>query len=146
MYKHIGKIARKQQVACYRVYDIDLPEFPFIIDVYKDCIYVAEYKSKHKLTDEEYTEWLETSLQIIQQVFCVDEKHVFLKLRERQKGERQYTKLTQEKREMIVDENGLSFIVNLSDYLDTGLFLDHRITRQIIREMAGGKRVLNLFS
>ncbi len=146
MYKHIGKIARKQQVACYRVYDIDLPEFPFIIDVYKDCIYVAEYKSKHKLTDEEYTEWLETSLQIIQQVFCVDEKHVFLKLRERQKGERQYTKLTQEKREMIVDENGLSFIVNLSDYLDTGLFLDHRITRQIIREIAGGKRVLNLFS
>lgn len=146
MYKHIGKLARKQQLACYRVYDIDLPEFPFIIDVYKDCIYVAEYKSKHKLTEDAYTEWLDTSLQIIQQVFEVDKKHIFLKLRERQKGERQYTKLNQEKKEMIVDENGLSFIVNLSDYLDTGLFLDHRITRQKVREIAGGKRVLNLFS
>ncbi len=146
MYKHIGKTARKQHLSCYRVYDIDLPEFPFIIDVYKDCIYVAEYKSKHKLTDEEYTEWLETSLQIIQEVFGVDEKHVFLKLRERQKGEQQYTKLNQEKKEMIVDENGMSFIVNLSDYLDTGLFLDHRITRQMVKEMAAGKRVLNLFS
>ncbi len=146
MYKHIGKTARKQHLSCYRVYDIDLPEFPFIIDVYKDCIYVAEYKSKHKLADEEYTEWLETSLQIIQEVFGVDEKHVFLKLRERQKGEQQYTKLNQEKKEMIVDENGMSFIVNLSDYLDTGLFLDHRITRQMVKEMAAGKRVLNLFS
>ncbi|MFN8237413.1 MAG: class I SAM-dependent methyltransferase [Chitinophagales bacterium] len=146
VYKHIGKTARKQHLSCYRVYDIDLPEFPFIIDVYKDCIYVAEYKSKHKLADEEYTEWLETSLQIIQEVFGVDEKHVFLKLRERQKGEQQYTKLNQEKKEMIVDENGMSFIVNLSDYLDTGLFLDHRITRQMVKEMAAGKRVLNLFS
>lgn len=146
MYKRIGKLARKQQLACYRVYDIDMPEFPFIVDVYKDCIYVAEYKSKHKLSEEEYSDWLDTSLQIIQQVFEVGRKHIFLKLRERQKGERQYSKLNQEKKEMIVDENGLSFIVNLSDYLDTGLFLDHRITRQKVREIANGKRVLNLFS
>ncbi|MFM2284084.1 MAG: hypothetical protein RL222_1588, partial [Bacteroidota bacterium] len=61
-------------------------------------------------------------------------------------GEQQYSKLNQEKRELIVDENGLSFIVNLSDYLDTGLFLDHRITRQKVREMAESKRVLNLFA
>jgi 23S rRNA (cytosine1962-C5)-methyltransferase len=127
VYKHIGKIARKQQLACFRVYDVDLPEFPFIIDVYKDLVYVAEYKSKHKLSEEEYELWLTTSLEIIQQVFGVEKENVFLKLRERQKGEQQYSKLNQQKKELIVDENGLSFIVNLSDYLDTGLFLDHRL-------------------
>lgn len=146
VYKHIGKIARKQNLACFRVYDIDLPEFPFIIDVYKDMIYVAEYKSKHKLSEEDYETWLNTSLEIIQQVFGVEKDNVFLKLRERQKGEQQYSKLNQEKKELIVDEHGLSFIVNLSDYLDTGLFLDHRLTRQKVKELAKDKRVLNLFS
>lgn len=176
VYKHIGKIARKQNLACFRVYDRDLPEFPFIIDVYKDMIYVAEYKSKHKLSEEDYEIWLNTSLEIIQQIFEVEKDNVFLKLRERQKGDQQYTKLNQEKKELIVDEtsmqylytktidtnieilstpiknntdaekNSLSFIVNLSDYLDTGLFLDHRITRQIVKEIAKNKRVLNLFS
>jgi len=146
VYKHIGKIARKQNLACFRVYDIDLPEFPFIIDVYKDMIYVAEYKSKHKLTEEDYDTWLNTSLEIIQEVFEVEKENVFLKLRERQKGEQQYAKLNKEKKELIVDENGLSFIVNLSDYLDTGLFLDHRLTRQKVKEIAKDKSVLNLFS
>ncbi len=146
VYKHIGKIARKQQLACFRVYDVDLPEFPFIIDVYKDLVYVAEYKSKHKLNEEEYEGWLTTSLEIIQKVFGVEKENVFLKLRERQKGEQQYSKLKQEKKELIVDENGLSFIVNLSDYLDTGLFLDHRLTRKMVKEMSDGKRVLNLFA
>jgi len=146
VYKHIGKIARKQNLACFRVYDVDLPEFPFIIDVYKDLVYVAEYKSKHKLSEEDYETWLNTSLEIIQEVFGVEKENVFLKLRERQKGEQQYSKLNQEKKELIVDEHGLSFIVNLSDYLDTGLFLDHRLTRQKVKEIASGKRVLNLFS
>ena len=144
--KHLSKIARKQQITCYRVYNVDLPEFPFIIDVYKDNVYVAEYKSKHKLSEDAYIEWLETSLQIIQTVLNVTTDKIFLKLRERQKGEQQYLKLKQDKKELIVDENGLSFIVNLSDYLDTGLFLDHRITRKIVREIAKEKRVLNLFS
>lgn len=176
VYKHIGKIARKQNLSCFRVYDVDLPEFPFIIDVYKDMIYVAEYKSKHKLSEEDYDTWLTTSLEIIQEVFEVEKENVFLKLRQRQKGDQQYDKLNQEKKELIVDEismqylytkcvndkfeilatpiknvdvlekNTLSFIVNLSDYLDTGLFLDHRITRQIVKEISNKKRVLNLFS
>lgn len=146
VYKHIGKIARKQNLACFRVYDVDLPEFPFIIDVYKDMIYVAEYKSKHKLSEEDYEIWLNTSMEIIQEVFGVEKDNIFLKLRERQKGEQQYSKLNKEKKELIVDENGLAFIVNLSDYLDTGLFLDHRLTRQKVKEISKGKRVLNLFS
>jgi 23S rRNA (cytosine1962-C5)-methyltransferase len=128
------------------VYAVDLPEFPFIIDVYKDCIYVAEYKSRHKLSEEEYISWLETSMEIIEKVFSTDSDHIYLKVRERQKGEKQYEKFSHSKKEMIVDENGLSFIVNLSDYLDTGLFMDHRITRQMVREISSGRRVLNLFA
>ncbi|HQV77267.1 MAG TPA: class I SAM-dependent methyltransferase [Chitinophagales bacterium] len=146
VYKHLSKIARKQQVSCYRLYQVDLPEFPFIIDVYKDCVYVAEYKSKHKLSEEEYKRWLTISMEIIESVLDVNTENVFLKLRERQKGEQQYHKLNKAKTELIVQENGMSFIVNLSDYLDTGLFLDHRITRQKIKEIATEKRVLNLFS
>lgn len=146
VYKHNSKLARKQNISCYRVYNIDLPEFPFIIDVYKDSIYVAEYKSKHKLSELEYFEWMNISIEIIKNLFKINKEQLFLKLRERQKGEQQYTKLKQEKKELIVEENGLKFIVNLSDYLDTGLFLDHRITRQIVRELANDKRVLNLFA
>lgn len=146
VYKHLSKIARKQQVVCYRIYNVDLPEFPFIIDVYKDCVYVSEYKSKHKLSDEDYKNWLDTSIQIIHEILEVDTSKIYLKLRERQKGKQQYEKIEQTKSEMIVPENGLSFIVNLSDYLDTGLFLDHRLTRQKVREIATGKKVLNLFA
>ncbi len=146
VFKHLSKIARKQQIACYRIYNVDLPEFPFMIDVYKDCVYVSEYKSKHKLSDEKYKNWLDTSIQIIQEILEVDASKIYLKLRERQKGNQQYEKIEQTKSEMIVQENGLSFIVNLSDYLDTGLFLDHRMTRQKVREMAAGKNVLNLFA
>lgn len=146
VFKHLSKIARKQNISCYRIYNVDLPEFPFIIDIYKDCVYVAEYKSKHKLTEDDYKQWLQVSLDIIQRVFEISDDNLFLKLRERQKGEQQYTKLLHQKKELIVDENGLSFIVNLSDYLDTGLFLDHRTTRQMVREISEGKRVLNLFA
>lgn len=146
VFKHISKQAQKQQISCYRIYDRDLPEFPLIIDVYKDCLYVSEYKSKHKLSDEDYSAWLSGSLEIVSKITGIDKEHIFIKTRERQKGEKQYTKVNQQKTELIVNENGMSFIVNLSDYLDTGLFLDHRITRKMIKEMATGKRVLNLFS
>jgi len=108
--KHNAKTAHKQHISCYRVYEIDLPEFPFIIDVYKDCIYVSEYKSKHKLSDTEYLLWFDTSLEIIAKVFKVDKSHIFVKLRERQKGEQQYTKINQVKKEMIVDE--IWYIIN----------------------------------
>ena len=146
VFKHISKQAQKNNISCYRIYDRDLPEFPLIIDIYKDCVYVAEYKSKHKLSEEDYQIWLNESLEIIASVLAVAKDHIFIKKRERQKGEQQYSKLNQQKTELIVNENGMSFIVNLSDYLDTGLFLDHRITRQMIKDIASDKRVLNLFA
>ena len=146
MYRHRSKQARRLQVSCYRVYDLDIPEFPFAIDIYEDKLYVAEYKRNHTLTEEEYETWFEESLQVMQEVLGIADENIFVKQRQRKQGRQgQYEKVDSTKNEFIVEENGLKFLVNLSDYLDTGLFLDHRTTRQMVREKSEGSRVLNLF-
>jgi 23S rRNA (cytosine1962-C5)-methyltransferase len=146
VYRHRSKLARRQQVSCYRVYDNDLTEFPFAIDIYEDKLYVAEYKRNHTLTEEEYEAWLEESLLVMEEVLSIPQENIFIKQRQRKQGRHgQYEKTGTERNEFTVMEHGLKFRVNLSDYLDTGLFLDHRITRQMVREQSEGKRVLNLF-
>lgn len=146
VYKHRSRLARRQGISCYRLYDRDLPEFPLIIELYGPGVYVAEYRSSHKLSDEEYEEWLHESLEVISDVLGVEKELLFCKRRERKAGRRgQYLKTGNARQEYVVEEAGLNFIVNLSDYLDTGLFLDHRITREMVRKGAAGKKVLNLF-
>lgn len=146
VFRHIGKQARRQQISCYRLYDHDIPEFPFIIEFYEENIYVSEYKRQHGLEENEHEQWLATCIKIMVDVLSVKPENVFLKVRQRKMGRQgQYQKLTNEKSEFIVQENGLKFIINLSDYLDTGLFLDHRITRKMIMDTSYGKKVLNLF-
>ena len=99
------------------------------------------------MTEEEHDEWMEQSLLVISEVMTVAKQNIFLKLRQRKAGRLgQYQKLNDAQHEFIVWENGLKFIVNLSDYLDTGLFLDHRVTRQKVREQSLKKKVLNLFA
>jgi len=147
VFRHLGKLAKRQGINCYRVYDHDLPEFPFCIEFYDDKLYIAEYKRRHGMTEDEHDEWMEKSIGIISEVLSVNKENIFLKLRQRKPGRLgQYQKVQEVQHEFIITENGLKFIVNLSDYLDTGLFLDHRITRQMVREQSKGKRVLNLFS
>ena len=98
------------------------------------------------MSDDEHEQWLQHSLQTMSEVLEVQRKNIILKRRQRKAGRQgQYQRLESEKEEFIVRENGLQFIVNLTDYLDTGLFLDHRVTRQLVREEAANKRVLNLF-
>lgn len=146
VYKHISKLARKQEIACYRIYDHDLPEFPFAIEVYKDVVHAAEYKRKHGMQDEEHDAWLQACKETIAKVLEMSVDSIFMKVRQRKAGRQgQYEKFGEEKVERIVLEGGLNFIINLTDYLDTGLFLDHRITRNMVREECKGKRVLNLF-
>ena len=146
MYKHYSKTARRQDIACYRFYDHDLPEFPFAIDIYKDVVHAAEYKRKHGMEDEEHDAWLNACKEVIAQVLEIEPSVVFMKQRQRKTNRQgQYEKFAEQKVERIVPENGLSFIINLTDYLDTGLFLDHRITRNMVREDVKDKRVLNLF-
>jgi 23S rRNA (cytosine1962-C5)-methyltransferase len=146
VHRHRSKQAKRQNISCYRLYENDIPEFPFAIDIYGDKLYVAEYKRNHNLSEEEYEQWFENSLQVIQEVLAIDPENIFIKQRQRKAGRQgQYEKIDSTKNEFIVEENGLKFRVNLSDYLDTGLFLDHRITRQMVRENSAGKHVLNLF-
>ncbi len=147
VWRHLARQAKRQAVSCYRVYDHDLPEFPFCIEFYDDKLYVAEYKRQHGMSEEEHDDWMEKSLLVITEVLGIAKENIFLKLRQRKPGRLgQYQKYGEVQHEFVVEENGLKFIVNLSDYLDTGLFLDHRITRQMLREKSNGKRVLNLFA
>ena len=147
VFRHLDKQAKRLGVSCYRLYDHDLPEFPFCIEFYDDKLYLAEYKRRHGMTEEEHDEWMEESLKVIMVVLGVSETNIFLKLRQRKPGRLgQYQKIDKVKHEFIVPENDLKFIVNLSDYLDTGLFLDHRITRQMVGEQSRHKKVLNLFA
>jgi 23S rRNA (cytosine1962-C5)-methyltransferase len=147
VYRHLGKQARRQGIACYRIYDHDLPEFPLCIELYGEKLYVAEYKRYHGMTEEEHDNWMEHTLGVIGDVLGVDKANIFLKLRQRKPGRLgQYQKYDAVQHEFVVEESGLKFIVNLSDYLDTGLFLDHRLTRQQVQSQSKGMRVLNLFA
>jgi len=147
VYRHLGKQAKRMAITCYRLYDHDLPEFPFCIEVYEQNVYVAEYKRRHGLSEAEHDEWIEKSVDVVCEILKAKKENIFLKLRQRKPGRLgQYQKVGEVRSEFIVEENGLKFIVNLSDYLDTGLFLDHRVTREKVKADAKDKKVLNLFS
>jgi len=146
VYRHLHKQARRQNISCYRLYDRDLPEFPLTIELYENNIYLAEYRSKHNLTDEEYQQWLDGCLTVISEVMELPPENIYTKERKRKEGRLdQYQRVGAEQDFFVVKEGGLFFKVNLSDYLDTGLFLDHRITRSMVKEKSAGKKVLNLF-
>lgn len=147
VFRHLSKTARKQNVSCYRIYDHDLPEFPFSIELYEDKLYIAEYKRNHNLTQETHQHWIKQSLKVVSEILQIPAENIFIKLRQRKPGRQgQYQKSDTAQNEFIVQENSLKFIINLSDYLDTGLFLDHRITRKMVMEESKEKRVLNLFA
>jgi 23S rRNA (cytosine1962-C5)-methyltransferase len=147
VYKHKAKQAKRLQVSCYRIYDHDLTEFPLCIELYEDKIYLAEYLRRHGMTDDDHDAWLLNCQEVISDVTGVAMENMYVRQRKRMshRGEDQYEKMDTRQEYFTVLENGLKFQVNLTDYLDTGLFLDHRTTRQMIRDLANGKRVLNLF-
>ena len=147
-YKHRLKQAKRLNVTCWRLFDRDLPEFPICIEIYEDYIYIAEYSRRHNLTDEEHAEWFEACKRVVAEMTGVPIQNMFLRLRKRMSHkEDQYEKEAEvtESKIITVQENGLKFIVNLTDYLDTGLFLDHRLTRQMVQAESKEKNFLNLF-
>jgi 23S rRNA (cytosine1962-C5)-methyltransferase len=151
VYAHRRKKAKQQQVSCYRLYDLDLPEFPFAIDLYQGLdathVHVAEYQRNHTLSEEDHQQWLTASREVISEALGVAVDQVHLKYRSVITDRReQYSHFNQSKSTAVVQEHGARFLVNLSDYLDTGLFLDHRPTRLLVREQSRGKNVLNLFA
>lgn len=146
VFRILKKQAKQQGVSCYRLYDRDLPEFPLIIDVYGENVLVTEYRSNHRLSEDEYDRWLEDSLEVVRHVLAKTEDQLYLKERKRKENRQdQYQKTDDRKQFFEVEEGGLKFTINLTDYLDTGLFIDHRITRDMVRKAAEGKKVLNLF-
>lgn len=137
---------KKEAVSCYRIYDKDIPEIPLVIDIYGDYLHAAAYRTFANEEEQAYQEALLFLLHELGTALQIPPDKIILKTRKRQKGLQQYEKVSQNKVEFPVTENGLHFWINLSDYLDTGLFLDHRQTRQIVRQESEGKHVLNLFA
>lgn len=144
--KGLEKWASKEGVECYRLYDADLPEYNAAIDRYRDWLVVQEYAAPKDIPAQKTRQRLLDMVQAAIAVTGVDGEKVVLKVRERQEGKQQYQKLAEEKQRFEVSEYGAKLWVNLHDYLDTGLFLDHRITRRKLGEMAKGTRFLNLFA
>ena len=144
--KRLNKWLKTQDTNCYRIYDADLPEYNVAVDRYDDWLVVQEYAAPKDVPEQKTIRRLHEILIALPLVTGVEPKKMVLKVRAQQKGTSQYEKTGAQKQTLEVFENGAKFLVNLKDYLDTGLFLDHRITRQKVRAMSQGKDVLNLFS
>jgi 23S rRNA (guanine2445-N2)-methyltransferase / 23S rRNA (guanine2069-N7)-methyltransferase len=140
--------ALREHVECFRVYDADMPEYAFAIDLYGRegrHAYVQEYAPPKTVNQESARERRREVLAVLPEVLAVPPQHVHSRVRKPQKGALQYEKRENVAERHVVRENGLKFWVNFRDYLDTGLFLDHRIMRQMLREWARDTDFLNLF-
>lgn len=143
--RHLRRWPTKQGITCYRLYDRDIPEVPLVVDRYEDRLHMAEYERPHDRSIAEHADWLDLMIRTAGEVMEVHPSNIFMKYRDRQRGTSQYERRGSQGPTFVVSEGGLKFQVNLSDYIDTGLFLDHRITRSMVRDAAGDKRFLNLF-
>lgn len=144
--KHRLKWAKKEGIECYRLYDADLPDYAVAIDIYGEHIHVQEYAPPKSIDSEKAIQRLNDVMKVTPTVLGLPQSQIVLKLRQKQRGNQQYEAHSSQKQRFKVAESGLNFWVNLTDYLDTGLFLDHRTTRQIILNKAKDKDFLNLFA
>ena len=149
-YRHVAKWARRQGITCFRLYERDIPDFPMIVDWYDgDAVAWFYHRTKDDTLEREVA-YRKLAEQEILTGLEIPRERLFIKYRARQRdgagGRDQYERFDSRGAIRTVEEFGLKFEVNLSDYLDTGLFLDHRFTRKMVRERAADQRVLNLFS
>lgn len=144
--KKIEKWAKQQGINAYRLYDADLPEYNLAVDRYDDHIVVQEYAAPKNIDEQKARQRLLDAVSATLYVTGVETNKLVLKVRQKQKGTNQYEKLANKGDYFYVTEYGAKLWVNLTDYLDTGLFLDHRLTRKIVGQMAKDKTFLNLFA
>jgi 23S rRNA (guanine2445-N2)-methyltransferase / 23S rRNA (guanine2069-N7)-methyltransferase len=149
--RHLRKRLEREGIHCWRAYDQDLPEYAAAIDVYANDggaphLHIQEYRAPADVPAETARHRLREIVRVAGEVFGVSRDRIALKTRERGKGGSKYGQFDQRGEFIEVAEGGLSFLVNLTDYLDTGLFIDHRLVRAKLRELAEGKRFLNLFA
>ncbi len=148
--KRLASVARRELVSCYRIYDADMPEYSFAIDRYQEIggtvhLYVQEYRAPHGVDPAAAARRRAEAFSVLVEVTGVEPESIHVRVRERQRGAAQYQRLGHERQFLLVEEQGMKFQVNFTDYLDTGLFLDHRPMRARLRKAAEGKRFLNLF-
>ncbi|WP_371750896.1 class I SAM-dependent methyltransferase [Snodgrassella alvi] len=144
--KHLRKWAQRQDIEAWRMYDRDIPQYPFAADIYADHVHLQEYDTGWLMHKTDYEKWLAEVVEAVLFVTGLPKEHIHVKKRQRQKGKDQYEKTGVTGTDFVIHEHGRAFWVNLDKYLDTGLFLDHRNTRQKIGNIAAGKRFLNLFA
>ena len=144
--KKLKKWAAKENINCYRLYDADLPEYAVAVDLYDDEVHLQEYRAPKEIDEQKAAERLRDVQDAVPLVLGLSPDKVHLKVREQQRGNQQYEKQARRGILKEVQEGNCQFLVNLTDYLDTGLFLDHRPTRQLIQKLANGTRFLNLFA
>lgn len=152
--KERRKWARREGVSCYRVYDADLPDYAVAIDIYegaagaqgKTYVHIAEYQAPSTVDPMVASRRFDDVLALTPVVLDVRPDHVFSKVRERSKGGAQYKNAGRRSYVTATAESGFVFEIDLAGYLDTGIFLDHRVTRELVGSMAQGKRFLNLFA
>ncbi len=144
--RHFRRWPTKRGITCYRLYERDVPDVPLVVDRYGDALHIAEFARPHDRTPAQHADWLDLMARTAAKVLDVPQDRVFIKHRDRQRGDDQYDRVDDRGARFVVEEGGLKFVVNLSDYIDTGLFLDHRLTRQLVCNTAAGKRFLNLFA
>jgi 23S rRNA G2069 N7-methylase RlmK/C1962 C5-methylase RlmI len=155
-FRHLNKWAQRTGTGAFRLYDRDIPEIPLVLDFYSEggqpqdaVLSGALYKRPYEKNEADEEQWLSAMKESAALVLGIKPSSIFLKQRKKQRGFSQYEKMNHKRTartEKIVSEGGLKFKVNLSDYLDTGLFIDRRLLRAMVRDMARGKKVLNLFS
>ena len=149
-YKHIGRWARKNEIECYRLYSADIPEYAAAIDVYGDKVHVQEFQAPSTIEINKAKQRFDILIDVIPEVLGLNKEDIVVKTRRQQKGLSQYEKQSEDRNVFTVEEGGFEFYVNLTDYLDTGLFLDHRLTRQFVfdkvKENKKPVEFLNLFS
>ncbi|TDR38739.1 23S rRNA m(2)G-2445 methyltransferase [Tahibacter aquaticus] len=143
--KHLRKRLEREGLQCYRIYDADLPEYAAAIDVYADHLHIQEYQAPSTIDENSARQRWREIVRVAGESFGIPRERIALKQRYRAKGGEKYGRMDQRGEFLTVEEGGLKFLVNLWDYLDTGLFLDHRPLRARVRELARGKRFLNLF-
>ena len=152
-FRHLKKWAQRTGAGVFRLYDRDIPEIPLVLDFYGDCaqplnaaLSGALYKRPYEKDEDDEERWLLAMKDSAAGALGIDRERIFLKQRQKQKGASQYEKINTARFTKTVNEGDLSFKVNLSDYLDTGLFPDRRLLRAMIRGECEGKKLLNLFS
>lgn len=143
-FSHKQKWAKRVGVEAYRLYEKDIPEFPFIIDLYKNKAVI--YEKRDEVIDADKFNHFEFIISATKEVLNFKEDDISIKSRMRQKGTTQYTRLEEKNEFFPIKEHAAQYLINVHDYLDTGLFLDHRPLRQIVYKSSENKNVLNLFS